>query len=155
MSTKYAIIETSRGTITAELFDRDCPATVENFERLANGGFYDGTRVHDVSGGRTAHAGDPLSRDLLPGDPRLGTGGPGYTIPCEIVGNRNRHARGTLAMDHHGPNTGGSCFLFVLDDAAGPALDGAHTVFGETTAGADVLARLEPHDEVLRIRVWE
>ncbi len=155
MSTKYATIETNRGTITAELFARDCPATVENFERLANEGIYNGVRFHDLDGGRTAHTGDPLSRDLPPGDPRLGSGGPGYTIPCELVGNRNKHERGALSMETAGPNSGGSRFFFVLDAAAGKALDGIHTVFGETTEGLDVLARIEPYDEVMRIRVWE
>lgn len=155
MSTKYATIETTRGTITAELFDRDCPATVDNFERLANAGFYDGVRFHDVDGGRTAHTGDPLSRDLPPGDPRLGTGGPGYTIPCEVVGNRNRHERGALSMDHAGPNAGGSRFFFVLDDASGETLDGAHTVFGLTEQGLDVLRAIEPGDALVSVRVWE
>jgi cyclophilin family peptidyl-prolyl cis-trans isomerase len=48
MSTKYVTLETNRGTIVAELFDRDCPGTVENFERLANSGFYDGVTFHRV-----------------------------------------------------------------------------------------------------------
>jgi peptidyl-prolyl cis-trans isomerase B (cyclophilin B) len=155
MSTKYATIETSRGTITAELFARDCPATVENFERLANDRFYDGVRFHEVLGGRTAHTGDPLSRELPPGDPRIGTGGPGYTIPCELVGNRNRHERGALSMETAGPNTGGSRFLFVIDDDAGAHLDGAHTVFGMTEEGLDVLRAVEPNDVIVSIRVWE
>ena len=155
MSTKYATIETSRGTVTAELFARDCPATVDNFERLANAGFYDGLRFHDVDGGRTAHTGDPLSRDLPAGDPRLGTGGPGYTIPCELVGNRNTHERGALSMDHAGPNTGGSRFFFVLDADAGAPLDGRHTVFGMTEAGLEVLRALAPNDLMVSVRVWE
>jgi peptidyl-prolyl cis-trans isomerase B (cyclophilin B) len=155
MSTKFATIETTRGTITAELFARDCPATVENFERLANEGFYNGVRFHEVDGGRTAHTGDPLSRDLPPGDPRLGTGGPGYTIPCEVVGNRNKHERGALSMETAGPNTGGSRFFFVLDSAAGPPLDGAHTVFGMTEDGLDVLRAVEPNDVIVSVRVWE
>ena len=155
MSTKYATIETSRGTITAELFERDCPATVENFERLANAGFYDGVRFHAVDGDRTLHTGDPLSRDLAPDDPRVGTGGPGYTIPCELVGNRNVHERGALSMDHDGPHTGGSRFAFVLDRAAGAARDGAHTVFGMTEDGLDVLGAIAPNDVIVAVRVWE
>ena len=155
MSTKYATIETSRGTITAELFERDCPATVENFERLANAGFYDGLRVHAVDAGRTAHTGDPLSRELPPDDPRVGTGGPGYTIPCEVVGNRNRHERGALSMDHVGPNTGGSRFAFVLDREAGRARDRVHTVFGLTADGLDVLDAIAPRDVIVAVRVYE
>lgn len=155
MSTKYATIETTRGTILAELFARDCPATVENFEQLANAGFFDGIRFHDVDAGRAAYTGDPLSRDLSPGDPRLGTGGPGYTIPCELVGNRNSHERGVLSMDHDGPNTGGSRFFFVLDDAVGETCDGTHTVFGKVEDGIEVLRDVEPNDVIRSIRVWE
>ncbi len=155
MSTKFATITTSRGTIVAELFARDCPATVDNFERLANDGFYNGVRVHDVDAGRTVHTGDPLSRELPPGDARIGMGGPGYTVPCELVGNRNTHELGALSMDHQGPDTGGSRFFFVLDDDVGSTLDGQHTVFGKIEEGIDVARSLEPQDVVHEIHVWE
>lgn len=155
MSTKYATIETNRGTILAELFARDCPATVENFEQLANAGFFDGIRFHEVDAGRAAYTGDPLSRQLPPGHSRLGTGGPGYTIPCELVGNRNSHERGALSMDHDGPNTGGSRFFFVLDDAVSHTHDGKHTVFGMVENGLHVIREVEPNDVIHSIRVWE
>jgi peptidyl-prolyl cis-trans isomerase B (cyclophilin B) len=155
MSTKYATITTSRGVITAELFARDCPATVENFESLAHAGFYDGMRFHDVDGGRVAHTGDPLSKTLLPGDPQLGTGGPGYTIQCEIVGNRRTHVQGALSMDHVGPDTGGSRFFFVVGDRVGETFDGRHTVFGQVEDGLDILQQIEPNDLITEIRVWE
>jgi peptidyl-prolyl cis-trans isomerase B (cyclophilin B) len=153
MSTKYARLETSRGTIVAELFDRDCPATVENFARLANSGFYDGVRFHRVVEGMLAQTGDPLSRDLAADDPRVGTGGPGYAIPCETVGNRRRHIAGALSMAHQGKDTGGSQFFFVLGD--GREWNGVHTVFGQTTEGLDVLRAIEPGDAVVEARVWE
>ena len=70
---KTATIETSRGTITAELFDTEVPGTVANFEKLANERFYDGTRFHRVIQDFMIQGGDPLSRD--PRNPRVGTGG--------------------------------------------------------------------------------
>lgn len=155
MSTKYVTLETTRGRIVAELFDRDCPATVENFERLANSGFYDGVKFHGVQPNVLVQTGDPLSRDLPPDDPRVGTGGPGYTIPCEIVGNRRRHDAGALSMAHRGKDTGGSQFFFVLDETKGAAWNGVHTVFGRTTEGLDVLRSIERGDAVLKARVWE
>ena len=155
MSTKYVTFTTSRGTIVAELYSRDCPATVENFESLANAGFYNGVRIHDVDSGRLAYTGDPLSRGLPAGDPRIGTGDPGYAIPCELVGNRNTHVRGAISMDHSGPDTGGSRFFFVLDDAAGKAFDGRHTVFGRVGDGLEVLQALQPQDVIEGVRVWE
>ncbi len=155
MSTKFASLETSRGKIVAELFERDCPGTVENFMELANRGFYDGVRFHDVDAGRTVHGGDPLSRELPPGDERVGTGGPDHTIPCEVVGNRNRHERGALSMDHNGRDTGGSRFFFVLDDRVGETLNGQHTVFGMVEEGLEVLDMVEPNDVIHSVRVWE
>ena len=72
---KTATFETSKGTIVAELFDEETPKTVENFEKLANQKFYDGTRFHRVISNFMIQGGDPLSKD--PNNPRVGTGGPG------------------------------------------------------------------------------
>ena len=155
MSTKYATFETTRGTIVAELFDRDCPGTVENFERLANAGFYDGVKFHRVQPDVLVQTGDPLSRDLPDDDPRIGTGGPGYAIPCETIGNRRRHVAGTLSMAHEGKDTGGSQFFFVLDEEQGRELNGVHTVFGATSSGLDVLRAISRGDTVRSVRVRE
>ncbi|HYW32766.1 MAG TPA: peptidylprolyl isomerase [Gemmatimonas sp.] len=155
MSTKFATFTTSRGTILAELYARDCPATVENFETLATAGFFNGVRIHEVMAGKLAYTGDPLSRELPAGDPRLGTGGPGYAIPCELIGNRNTHVRGAISMDVSGPDTGGSRFFFVLDDVAGKAFDRKNTVFGQVEEGFDVLNSLQPQDVIEDVRVWE
>ena len=80
---KTATFETNRGTIVADLYDQDAPKTVENFETLANKGYYDGVKFHRVIPGFVIQGGDPYSRDLTSGDRRIGTGGPGYQIKCE------------------------------------------------------------------------
>jgi peptidyl-prolyl cis-trans isomerase B (cyclophilin B) len=153
MSTKFAELETTRGKITVELFDRDCPETVDNLERLANAGFYDGLTFHRVVPNVCVQTGDPLSRDLPAGDGRLGEGGPGYTIRCETVGNRRRHLVGAVSMAHQGRDTGGSQFFFVLDDALGREWNGMHTVFGQTTEGLDIVRAIELGDRVLSLRI--
>ena len=106
---KTATIETGKGTILAELFDTEVPKTVENFEKLANEGFYDGTRFHRVIANFMIQGGDPLSKE--PGNPRVGTGGPGYKIKCETHLNTHKHVAGTLSMAHAGKDTGGSQFF--------------------------------------------
>jgi peptidyl-prolyl cis-trans isomerase B (cyclophilin B) len=155
MATRYATIETNRGTIVAEVFSRDCPGTADHFQQLANAGFYDGVRFHEVEAGRVAHTGDPLSRTLPPGETPVDGDGLNTEIPGEIVGNRNTHERGALSMelDHRG--VGHGRFFFVLDSRVGDTLDGKHTVFGMVEEGIDVLDRIEPLDVVNRIRVWE
>lgn len=146
---KTATIETSRGTIVAELFDEEAPGTVANFEKLANAKFYDGTRFHRVISNFMIQGGDPLSRD--PNDPRVGTGGPGYTIKCETSRNVHKHVAGTLSMAHAGKDTGGSQFFICHSPQA--HLDGKHTVFGQVTTGQDVVNAIRKNDEITSIRV--
>jgi peptidyl-prolyl cis-trans isomerase B (cyclophilin B) len=151
--TKKATIETNRGTLTAELYDKEAPKTVENFAKLANEGFYDGVKFHRVIPGFVVQGGDPLSRDLPAGDPRIGTGGPGYKIKCETAGNPHRHEMGALSMAHAGKDTGGSQFFIVLDEQATKHLNGVHTVFGKVTDGTNIIPKLQKNDVMTKVRV--
>lgn len=150
---KTATFDTNKGTIKAELYDDDAPGTVANFEKLANSGFYNGVKFHRVIPGFVIQGGDPLSRDLPPGDRRVGTGGPGYTIKCETKGNARRHETGALSMAHAGKDTGGSQFFMVLDEGSCRHLDGVHTVFGKVTAGLDVMKKIVPNDVMNSVKV--
>ena len=150
---KTATIETNRGTIVAELYDKDAPKTVENFETLANKGYYDGVKFHRVIPKFVIQGGDPLSRDLPEGDRRVGTGGPGYHIKCETKGNPRTHAVGALSMAHAGKDTGGSQFFIVLDEGNTRHLNGVHTVFGQVTKGLDIIQQIKPNDVMNSVRV--
>jgi peptidyl-prolyl cis-trans isomerase B (cyclophilin B) len=146
---KQAVLETSRGTITAELYNEEVPNTVANFEKLANSSFYDGTRFHRVIRNFMVQGGDPHSRN--PGDPRVGSGGPGYQIKCETHLNTHRHLAGTLSMAHAGKDTGGS--QFFICHSPQPHLDSKHTVFGQVTGGMDVVNAIQQNDVINSIRV--
>ena len=113
--------------IELELYPAAAPKTVENFERLAGDGFYDGVVFHRVIPDFMIQGGDPTG---------TGSGGPGYTFEDEQ--NEQSVVRGALAMANAGPNTNGSQFFIVTADAC-PWLDGQHTVFGRVTAGMDVV----------------
>ena len=126
-----ATMKTSKGTIELSLFDADAPKTVENFTKLAGEGFYDGLNFHRVISGFMLQGGCPQG---------TGTGGPGYTFEDEF--NDHPVVRGALAMANSGPNTNGSQFFIVTADAC-PWLDGKHTVFGEVTAGMDVVEAID------------
>jgi peptidyl-prolyl cis-trans isomerase B (cyclophilin B) len=152
---KKATIETNRGTMVAELFGKEAPATVENFEKLANSGFYDGVKFHRVIPEFVVQGGDPLSRDLPAGDPRIGTGGPGHKIKCETKGNPHKHEVGALSMAHAGKDTGGSQFFVVLDENNTRHLNGVHTVFGKVVNGVDVLKQIKPNDVMTNVRVTD
>ena len=124
------------GEIRIALRSDVAPKTVENFTKLANEKFYDGTTFHRVIPGFMIQGGDPLSKDR---DPRNdGVGGPGYKIPDEP--NGLRHRRGVVSMANAGANTGGSQFFVLVADA--PHLDGKHTAFGAIVAGMDVVDRI-------------
>lgn len=114
-----AIMETNKGTINLDLFDKDAPNTVKNFSDLAKKGYYDGLTFHRVIANFMIQGGCPEGS---------GRGGPGYKIRCEI--NSQKHTPGTLSMAHAGPNTGGS--QFFITHVSTPHLDGVHTVFGRT-----------------------
>ncbi len=141
---KKAVIEMDKGTITIELFAEEAPKTVANFEKLIKEGFYDGLTFHRVIKGFVAQGGCPNGN---------GTGGPGYTIPCETKGNPRKHVRGALSMAHRGPNTGGSQFFIVYEPQ--PHLDGMHTVFGQVISGMDVVDTITPGDVMKKVTFVE
>jgi peptidyl-prolyl cis-trans isomerase B (cyclophilin B) len=151
--TKTATFETNRGTIVAELYDKDAPKTVENFEKLANSKFYDGVKFHRVIPDFVVQGGDPLSRDLPEGDRRIGSGGPGYKIKCETKGNPRKHEVGALSMAHAGLDTGGSQFFMVLSEANTKHLNGVHTVFGKIVKGLDNMKKITQNDVMNSVRV--
>lgn len=128
--------------VVIDLFEKDAPNTVANFEKLANTGFYNGLVFHRVIPGFVAQGGCPNG---------TGTGGPGYTINCEI--NPNKHERGTLAMAHAGRNTGGSQFYICY--APQPHLDGQHTVFGKVVSGMDAVDQFRGRDKMAKVEVVE
>lgn len=140
---KQAKITMENGSeIVIDLFETDAPNTVANFEKLANSGFYNGLTFHRVIPGFVAQGGCPKGN---------GTGGPGYTINCEI--NPNKHERGSLAMAHAGRNTGGSQFYICY--LPQPHLDGMHTVFGKVVSGMEEVDRFRGQDRMEKVEVVE
>ncbi|PZO20174.1 MAG: peptidyl-prolyl cis-trans isomerase [Leptolyngbya foveolarum] len=134
-----AIMETSKGTINLDLFEKDAPNTVENFVKLSKDGFYDGLNFHRVIPNFMVQGGCPEG---------TGTGGPGYKIKCEI--NDNKHQAGSISMAHAGKDTGGS--QFFICHAPQSHLDGVHTVFGKTE-DMDVVNKIEKGDTIESVKI--
>ena len=120
-----AVIDTTAGTLTAELYPGDAPRTVNNFVFLAREGFYEGVIFHRVIEGFMIQGGDPTG---------TGSGGPGYKFADEPV--KRKYTRGTLAMANAGPNTNGSQFFVMHADYGLPP---NYTIFGKLTAGEDIV----------------
>lgn len=149
----YAVMETSQGTITLQLFEKEAPKTVANFIGLAEGTkewtdpktkqkvkrpLYDGLIFHRVIPNFMIQGGDPLGN---------GTGGPGYRFEDEFSPNLKFDQPGRLAMANAGPNTNGS--QFFITEAPTDWLNNRHTIFGQVTEGMDVVKKIvaAPRDE--------
>lgn len=143
-----AVINTSKGAITIELFRDKAPLTTANFVDLASSGFYDGIVFHRVIPDFMAQVGDPLTKDASQ-QARWGTGGPGYTIADEFSPELTHSGPGIVSMANAGANTGGSQFFITY--AATEWLDGKHAVFGKVTQGMDVLNSITQGDSITSI----
>jgi peptidyl-prolyl cis-trans isomerase B (cyclophilin B) len=120
-------LHTNHGDITLQLDAEKAPVTVKNFLEYVNSGFYNGTIFHRVISGFMIQGGDPKG---------TGTGGPGYTIKAEF--SKQPHTEGTVAMARSAdPDSAGSQFYICL--APKPGLDRNYTVFGQLSAGLEVL----------------
>jgi peptidyl-prolyl cis-trans isomerase B (cyclophilin B) len=135
----------------AELYEKEVPNTVANFVKLAKSGFYNGLRFHRVIPDFVIQGGCPYSRNL--GDPRVGTGGPGWQIKCETNAEKQYHDRGVLSMAHAGKDTGGSQFFICHNRMNTQHLDGVHTCFGRVTEGLDVIDQIRAGDLIERIDI--
>ncbi len=153
-----AVIETRLGVIEITFFTDRAPGHVENFKKLANSGFYNGTAFHRVIPGFMIQGGDPNSK----GSDRMsyGTGGPGYSIKAEF--NATPHDRGVVSMARSSdPDSAGSQFFICVKDAH--FLDGQYTAFGQVVKGMDVVDKIvavkrdkrdNPLDKVAMKRVY-
>ena len=140
------------GEIVLEFFPQDAPRHVENFVKLINRKFYDGQRVHRVEPNFVVQFGDPQSKTLPLDDPRMGSGGPGYTLKAEF--NKQKHVRGSLAMarSQH-PDSAGSQFYICYGPT--PHLDGNYTVFGRVVSGMEHVDRIRQGDRMKSVTIHE
>ena len=136
-------IVTSKGTIKIKLY-KETPLHRDNFVKLASERFYNNILFHRVIKGFMVQVGDPLTKDASADPAKYGTGGPGYTIPAEIL-PQFTHKKGALAAARKGDKanpareSSGSQFYVVEDEAGCSHLDGQYTIFGETLEGLEVI----------------
>lgn len=133
-----AVIVTTLGTIEAELYEKDAPKTVANFEGLAKQGYYNGIIFHRVVPGFVIQGGDST-----------GTGAGGRSIyghefadelNPETKSYQEGYKEGVLAMANHGPNTNSSQFFILLADQAW--MPHNYTIFGKVIKGMDVVEKI-------------
>ena len=138
-------IKTTDGTMTVRLY-AETPLHRDNFVKLAKSGFYNGLLFHRIIKGFMIQGGDPFTRDSSK-VAQYGAGGPGYTIPAEIVEGKT-HKKGALAAARRGDQvnpakeSSGSQFYIVQDEAGCKHLDGEYTIFGEVVDGLSVVDKI-------------
>jgi cyclophilin family peptidyl-prolyl cis-trans isomerase len=127
-------IETSKGTMTFELYRDIAPAHVDSMLARIRDGFYNGLKIFRLIKGFMLQTGDPNNN---------GTGNAGYFLPAEF--SDLKHERGTLSMARGRDNNSASCQFFICF-ARRPSLDKKYTVFGQLMTGVQVLVDLELTD---------
>ena len=131
-------INTDKGTMVVEFYEKDAPNTVNNFVKLAKEGFYKDLNFHRVIPNFVVQGGCPNGN---------GMGGPGYKIDCELDGENQHHDKGVLSMAHAGRNTGGSQFFICHGRQNTQHLDRNHTCFGKVIEGLDVIDKIQQGDK--------
>ncbi len=152
--TIYASIETSKGTIKANLYYDLTPVTVANFISLAEGEnkevseqfkgkkYYNGITFHRVIPDFMIQGGDPTG---------TGSGSPGYNFKDEFIDGLKHNSAGILSMANAGPATNGSQFFITHKET--PWLDGVHTVFGKVVVGQEIVDKIEQGDSIINIEI--
>jgi peptidyl-prolyl cis-trans isomerase B (cyclophilin B) len=141
---KTAEIHTEKGIMKVDLYEKDAPNTVANFEKLAKSGFYDGITFHRVIPNFVIQGGCPDG---------TGAGGPGYSIKCELEGDNQYHDRGVLSMAHAGRDTGGSQFFICHSRDNTCHLDRNHTCFAKVVEGLEVIEEIQQGDKIEKILI--
>jgi cyclophilin family peptidyl-prolyl cis-trans isomerase len=137
-------ISTEFGDMELILFD-ETPRHKENFVKLVNNKYYNGTTFHRIIDNFMIQGGDPYSKDDDPNND--GIGGPGYTLPAEFSAGY-KHVFGSLAAARQGDNinpkkeSSGSQFYIVENRNGTPFLDGQYTVFGQVVKGLEVIEKI-------------
>lgn len=130
-----AVVETSKGTFTVDLYAKDASVTVNNFVFLAGQHYYDGVPFHRIIETYMIQTGDPTG---------TGGGGPGYSIPDEL-NNGHAYEPGILAMANAGPDTGGSQFFVCTGEDSKFLNDpqyAKYSIFGKVSSGMDVVGQI-------------
>lgn len=151
---KKVIIKTTYGDMKVKLY-KETPEHRENFLKLVQEGFYDSLLFHRVIEGFMIQGGDPESRDAQKGD-RLGSGGPGYTLPAEIKYPEYFHKKGALAAARQGDQanperrSSGSQFYIVSGKKyRSTELDSLETNMSERNLQGRMFELLSPHQDSL------
>lgn len=141
---RIAVIDTNKGIIKFELYEKRAPVTTRNFISLAKSNFYDGLKFHRYVPGFVVQGGDPK------GD---GTGGSEKTIPLE-TNPELKHVEGAVGMARsNDPNSASSQFYFTLAET--PHLDNSYAVFGKVIEGMDIVKKLREGDKMKSIKIIE
>jgi len=141
-SKRFATINTNRGKIKIEMLINFAPLTVQNFIKLAEKKFYDGTIFHRIVPNFVIQGGDPLNN---------GYGGPEYSIRSEFSGFN--YEEGAVGMASDGKDTEGSQFFIMHSPHF--HLDGKYTLFGYVAEGQDVVDHIMLYDKIIGINFTE
>jgi len=150
VANRKAILETSKGSITIELYEDKAPITAGNFIDLVGRGFYNGLKFHRYEPGFVIQGGDPKGNGTGGFiDPQTGRE---RTIKLEVTADLKHGDAGGVAMARsQNPNSASSQFYITLGPAA--FLDGNYAVFGRVVGGLDAAKQLRAGDSIATVTI--
>ncbi len=141
-----ALIETTKGAFEIELFRKEAPISVRNFQYLVENQKYNNTKFHRFVEDFVIQGGDVTG---------TGKGGPGYTLPPEITGLR--HEWGMIAWarlpNEVNPERRSNGSQFYISLQQNKQLNGYYTIFAKVRNGFPVVGRLREGDKIIRVRL--
>lgn len=156
--THTAVVSTTAGDFTIELYGNDAPRTVANFVGLAERGFYDSLAFHRIAPNFVVQTGDPATKDTSMPRSEWGKHGESiYGTPFEDELNamtpsyKRGYVEGALAMANRGPNTNLSQFFIMLKTSV--KLKKTFTIFGMVTSGMDIVHTIEDTGRTTLVRI--
>jgi len=148
------VIETAKGTIVIQLFEKEAPKSVAQVRRLATQGFYRNQKIHRVVDGQLVQFGDKQSRDATLREwwgrgPNSGSGRP---IGVAEISKTRKHKAGSVGMAHNGNPSGADSQIYITTRPM-PNLDGKYTIIGEVTSGQPIVAKLQVGERLKEVTV--
>lgn len=120
------VLNTSKGEIEIEVFEKIAPNQGGNFIKLVKNGFYDGLIFHRVVADLIIETGDPSG---------TGQGGPGYSLTSENTGIQNRTGYVGMMSASEGKSNGSQFYILLEDN---PEMDDSRSCFGKVIAGLEI-----------------
>lgn len=148
------VMDTAKGQIVIQLYEKEAPKSVAHVVELAKQGFYRSQRIFRVVPGQIVQFGDKQTRNMTLRDwwgrgPDSATGKP---IGVAEISKTRKHKAGSVGMAHSGNAAAADNQIYIVLRPM-PQLDGKHAIIGQVVTGLDVVPKLAIADLIKEVTV--